>query len=70
VLDLDYVEDSAAGTDAYFVMTGSGGLVEVQGTAEAAPFSEAQFLELLALARAGITRLVEMQRLAVDQGNP
>ena len=70
VLDLDYVEDSAAGTDANFVMTGAGGLVEVQGTAETAPFSEAQFLELLELARVGVARLVELQRMAVDRENP
>jgi ribonuclease PH len=65
MLDLDYSEDSAAGTDANFVMTGSGGLVEVQGTAEGAPFSEADFLGLLALARTGIRRLVDLQKLAV-----
>ena len=70
VLDLDYAEDSAAGTDANFVMTGAGGLVEVQGTAETAPFSEAQFLELLELARAGVTRLVELQRMAVGRESP
>ena len=51
VLDLDYDEDSKAETDANFVLTGAGGLVEVQGTAEGAPFSEAQLLELLRLAR-------------------
>ncbi|MFZ1679429.1 MAG: ribonuclease PH [Rhizobiaceae bacterium] len=66
LLDLDYVEDSSAGADANFVMTGSGGLVEVQGTAEGAPFSEAEFLDLLALARKGVTRLVELQKLAVN----
>ncbi len=65
VLDLDYGEDSQAGTDANFVMTGSGGIVEVQGTAEGAPFSEADFLALLALARAGIRRLVDLQKMAV-----
>jgi ribonuclease PH len=65
VLDLDYVEDSEAGTDANFVMTGAGGIVEVQGTAEGAPFSEADFLALLALARDGIRRLVDLQKLAV-----
>jgi ribonuclease PH len=65
VLDLDYVEDSSAGTDSNFVMTGTGGIVEVQGTAEGAPFSEGEFLELMALARAGIGRLVELQKLAV-----
>jgi ribonuclease PH len=68
VLDLDYLEDSKAETDANFVMTGKGGLVEVQGTAEGAPFSEAQFLELMALARKGISDLVVMQKQAVGQG--
>jgi ribonuclease PH len=65
VLDLDYVEDSSAGTDSNFVMTGSGGIVEVQGTAEGAPFSESEFLELMRLAKTGISRLVELQKLAV-----
>ena len=53
MLDLDYAEDSAADTDANFVMTGSGSIVEVQGTAEKVPFSEEQFLALLALAAQG-----------------
>src|ERR1700722_3114907 len=57
VLDLDYAEDSNAQADANFVLTGSGGIVEIQGTAEHAPFSEAQFNELLRLARAGIAKL-------------
>src|SRR5919202_3401591 len=61
VLDLDYAEDSVAETDANFVVTGSGGLVEVQGTAEGKPFSEEEFLALLRLAKEGIARLVEMQ---------
>ncbi|MCT8990003.1 ribonuclease PH [Chelativorans sp. SCAU2101] len=65
VLDLDYAEDSAAGTDANFVMTGSGGIVEIQGTAEGAPFSEEEFQALLALARKGIARLIELQKMAV-----
>jgi ribonuclease PH len=65
VLDLDYVEDSSAGTDSNFVMTGKGGIVEIQGTAEGAPFSEAEFLELMALARTGINKLVDLQKLAV-----
>jgi ribonuclease PH len=64
VLDLDYDEDSAAETDANFVMTGSGGIVEVQGTAEGAPFSEEEFLKLLSLARAGIGDLVMLQKEA------
>ncbi|MDQ6433319.1 ribonuclease PH [Mesorhizobium sp. LHD-90] len=65
VLDLDYVEDSAAGTDANFVMTGKGGIVEIQGTAEGAPFSEEEFANLMALARKGISRLVNLQQMAV-----
>jgi ribonuclease PH len=65
VLDLDYVEDSAAHTDANFVMTGAGGLVEIQGTAEGKPFSEAEFLALMGLARQGIGQLVALQKLAV-----
>jgi ribonuclease PH len=65
VLDLDYLEDSEAGTDANFVMTGSGGIVEIQGTAEGAPFSEEDFSALLALARTGIRRLIDLQKMAV-----
>jgi ribonuclease PH len=65
VLDLDYLEDSAAQTDANFVMTGSGGLVEVQGTAEGKPFSEEEFLAMMTLARKGVARLVQLQKLAV-----
>ena len=65
VLDLDYAEDSAAETDANFVLTGSGGLVEVQGTAEGVPFTDAQFSELLRLARVGTTELIGLQREAL-----
>ena len=65
VLDLDYAEDSNCGTDSNFVMTGTGGIVEVQGTAEGEPFSQEQLLELLALARTGTGRLVELQKMAV-----
>ena len=65
VLDLDYAEDSEADTDANFVMTGSGNIVEVQGTAEKTPFSEEQLLALLALARKGIGKLVDLQKMAV-----
>jgi ribonuclease PH len=65
VLDLDYAEDSEADTDANFVMTGTGNIVEIQGTAEKIPFSEEQFLALLALARKGIEKLVSLQKLAV-----
>lgn len=66
VIDLDYAEDSAAATDANFVMTGKGGIVEVQGTAEGEPFSAAEFDALMALARKGITRLVDLQKMAVS----
>jgi ribonuclease PH len=65
VIDLDYDEDSAAHTDANFVMTGSGGIVEIQGTAEGAPFSEEEFMALLGLAKKGIARLVELQKMAI-----
>jgi ribonuclease PH len=65
VLDLDYAEDSEAETDANFVMTGAGRIVEVQGTAEKTPFTEEQFLALLALARKGVTKLVDLQKMAV-----
>lgn len=65
VLDLDYAEDSAAETDANFVITGSGGLVEVQATAEGKPFSEDELNAMLRLARGGVARLVELQKLAV-----
>jgi ribonuclease PH len=65
VLDLDYAEDSHADTDANFVMTGSARIVEVQGTAEKAPFTEEQFLGLLALAKKGVMKLVDLQKLAV-----
>jgi ribonuclease PH len=65
VLDLDYAEDSEADTDANFVLTGSGGIVEIQGTAEKTPFSETELLALLALARKGITKLIDLQNMAV-----
>lgn len=65
VLDLDYAEDSTAGTDANFVMTGSGGIIEVQGTAEGEPFSQDMLLKLLGLANGGIQTLVEMQKAAL-----
>jgi ribonuclease PH len=65
VLDLDYAEDSEAETDANFVMTGSGNIIEIQATAEKTAFSEDQLMSLLALARKGITRLVDLQKLAV-----
>lgn len=65
VLDLDYLEDSDAGTDANFVMTGKLGLVEVQGSAEGAPFSRAELNRLMDLAESGITALVAAQAAAV-----
>ncbi len=65
VLDLDYAEDSGAEADANFVLTDGGGIVEIQGTAEKAPFSDEQFLQLLLLAKQGTTRLYEMQRAAL-----
>ena len=65
VLDIDYAEDSEAETDANFVMTGSGGIVEIQGTAEKVPFSEAELAALMALAKKGIARLVELQKLTI-----
>jgi ribonuclease PH len=65
VLDLDYEEDSNAEADANFVLTGRGGIVEIQGTAEHDPFSEAQFLELLALAKGGSAELLRHQREAL-----
>lgn len=64
VLDLDYDEDSTAQTDANFVMTGKGGIVEIQGTAEGEPFSEEEFSQLMALAKHGISQLVEIQNSA------
>src|SRR5262249_6472273 len=65
VLDLDYAEDSEAQTDANFVMTGDGRLVEIQATAEGSPFSEEELAGLIALARRGIARLIELQKIAV-----
>jgi len=65
VLDLDYAEDSEAHTDANFVMTGDGKIIEVQATAEKVAMTEEQFLSLLALARKGIGRLVDLQKMTV-----
>jgi ribonuclease PH len=64
-LDLDYDEDSTAETDANFVLTGTGGLVEIQGTAEGAPFTEDQLVDLLRLARKGIGELIALQKAAL-----
>jgi ribonuclease PH len=66
VLDLDYAEDSSSDTDMNIVMTGASGFVEVQGTAEGTPFSREQFDALLALAQAGIRRLLDAQRAALS----
>jgi ribonuclease PH len=67
LLDLDYREDSACDTDMNVVMTGAGGFVEVQGTAEGAPFSREQFDLLLELARGGIASLVAAQRASLGR---
>ncbi len=67
LLDLDYAEDSGADADANFVFTDDGNLVELQGTAEGAPFSEADLIALLALARRGTKQLFDMQRRAIDE---
>jgi ribonuclease PH len=68
VLDLDYAEDSQAETDANFVLTGTGGIVEIQATAEGAPFDEALFAEMLQLARAGTAELTRHQHTALGLG--
>jgi ribonuclease PH len=65
VLDLDYAEDSACETDANFVLTGRGGLVEIQATAETDPFAETMLFDLLRLARQGVDELVGLQKAAV-----
>jgi ribonuclease PH len=65
VLDLDYLEDSEADTDANFVMTGAGKFVEIQGTAEGVPFSRAELESLMALAEAGIGELSALQKAAL-----
>ncbi len=62
VLDLDYAEDSEAETDANFVITGKGGLCEIQGTAEKEPFSEEEFLKLLEFAKKGCAELTALQK--------
>lgn len=66
VLDLDYAEDSSAETDANFVITGQGGLVEIQGTAEQRAFSEQQFMELMSLAKKGVGELIGHQKKALS----
>lgn len=67
VLDLDYPEDSSAETDMNVVMGEDGGFIEIQGTAEGAPFSEAQFQSMLSLAKKGITELLSAQKAALTQ---
>ena len=66
VLDFDYAEDSTAETDANFVLTGQGGFVEIQGTAEGAPFTDEEFASLLKLARKGIAELVQLQKRVLE----
>lgn len=66
ILDLDYAEDSTAEADSNFVFTASGGIVEVQGTAEAEPFSQEQFDQLMVLARKGIDELAMAQRAVLE----
>jgi ribonuclease PH len=67
VLDLDYLEDSEADTDANFVMTGSGRFVEIQGTAEQAPFSREELEQLMQLAESGTSQLAALQKAALTQ---
>ena len=67
LLDLDFEEDSHADTDSNFVMTESGGIVEIQGTAEKVPFTEHEFSKLLNLARSGLVQLFEKQKEALSQ---
>jgi len=67
LLDLDYAEDAACGTDMNIVMTGSGHYVEVQGTAEGAAFSRAEMEQLLSLADSGIAELMALQRQALAE---
>ena len=65
VLDLDYLEDSAAETDLNVVMTNAGGFIEVQGTAEGAPFQPDEFNAMLALAQKGMNEIFELQKAAL-----
>lgn len=65
VLDLDYIEDSNAQADSNFVMTGSGRIIEVQGTAEDAPFDTEQFMQMMQMAKEGIKQLVQIQKSAL-----
>jgi len=65
LLDLDYAEDSAAETDANFVMVADGGIVEIQATAEETPFAQTEFMSLLALAKKGVADIVDAQNRAL-----
>ncbi|MCW9002979.1 MAG: ribonuclease PH, partial [Rhodospirillales bacterium] len=67
VLDLDYIEDSAAEADTNFVLTGNGGIVEIQATAEERSFTDQQFHDLMGLARKGVSELCALQRQALGQ---
>ena len=66
VLDLDYAEDSSCQADANFVLSGDGGIIEIQGTAEDKPFSESQFADLLTLAKKGVDELCALQKAALS----
>jgi ribonuclease PH len=66
VLDLDYLEDSDCDTDMNIVMTGQGGFVEIQGTAEGEPFSQEQMSAMLVLAQKGISQLSDLQKKALE----
>jgi ribonuclease PH len=66
VLDLDYAEDSSAQADANFILTGSGGIVEIQGTAEQKAFSEEQFRDMMRLAQKGVAELAALQKNAIE----
>ncbi|MEP1443421.1 MAG: ribonuclease PH [Marinomonas sp.] len=65
VLDLDYPEDSEADTDANFVLSGKGGIIEIQGTAEKDPFSEEEFAAMMTLAKKGVAELTALQKAAI-----
>ena len=68
VLDLDYSEDSSAEADCNFVLTGTGGIIEIQATAEKEPFSPSIFDELTDLAKCGVAELVRLQKTVLDLG--
>ena len=70
VLDLDYAEDSTAQADANFILTGAGGIVEIQATAEEKPFNGEQFDRLLILARKGVAELIDLQKKAIGEMTP